>query len=312
MKLYKTSLMCLLLAALVYVCLGFGGETWVRPETLPEALWSLRWPRIVTALMIGAALSASGAALQALFGNPLADPSLIGTSSGAALGVVAMLAVGSVGIGIPIAAFAGAGGVCLFVLLSHHLFGGGRMGLLIIGFVISAFCAAIVSLIMFMSDDMVLRSASTWMMGSLANAGFVPIYYALIATVLGLVVLVAIGRQLDCLMLGEETAISMGINIQRTKILTVLGAAILTGAAVSLSGIIGFVGMMVPNVVARLYGGSRQKIMVLSSIVGAIFLLLVDSFAKAAAYPIDLPVGIVIAIFGAPFFLWLFLKVGHN
>ncbi len=311
-SLVKLGLSTVILAVLVYVCLGMGGDEWIRPEQLPIELWELRWPRIGTALLIGAALSCSGAALQALFGNPLADPSLIGTSSGAALGVVSMLAIGSVGIGIPIAAFIGASVVCLLVLLTHHLFGGGRVGLLVIGFVLSAFCGAIVNLIMFVSDDMVLRSATNWLMGSLANAGFIPIHYALIGAIIGLILLISLGRQLDCLMLGEETATSMGVNVNRTKILTIMGAAILTGAAVSLSGIIGFVGMMIPNVVSRVYGGSRQKIMIISSIIGAVFLLLVDTVARSVVYPVDVPVGIVIAIFGAPFFLWLFLKASRG
>ncbi len=307
-KWLRYSLFVALAALLVWLCLGVGLGSWTHPSDIPEALWGIRWPRIAVALMVGGALACSGAALQALFGNPLADPSLIGTSSGAALGVVLVLAFGLGGMGVPLAAFVGAVAACLFVLSTHHLFGGGRLGLLIIGFVVSAFCGAVVSLILFLSDDMVLRSATVWLAGSLAGAGFVPIYYALAVMVLGWLVLLWVGRDLDCLMLGEETALSMGVNLNRTKLVTVIGAALLTGAAVSLSGVIGFVGMMVPNVLAAVCGGGRGRLMVLSGIVGALFLLLIDSAARHVAYPIDLPVGIVISLLGAPFFLWLFLK----
>ena len=118
----------------------------------------------------------------------------------------------------------------------------------------------------------------------------------------------AIGRNLDILMLGTETAISMGVAVGRTRMWTVVGVALLTGAAVSLAGIIGFLGMMVPNVVARVKGGSRRRIILMSAWSGAIFLLVVDSFARWLSYPVDIPVGIVIALLGGPFFLWLFLQ----
>lgn len=293
---------------LSWFCLGLGMGGWQWPQSLDETTLGIRLPRVLVALIVGAALSASGAALQALFDNPLADPSLIGTSGGAALGVIAVLAFGWGAVTVPLAAFIGALLVCLLILTVHRLLGGGTLGLLVMGFVISAFCGALVSLILFMSDDMVLRSATNWLAGSLAESGFTSPRYALAVMVLGLGLLVVVGRRLDILMLGEETAISMGVAVGSTRMWTVVGAALLTGAAVSLAGIIGFLGMMVPNVVARCRGGSRRRIMVLSAWLGAIFLLLVDSVARWLSYPVDLPVGIVIALLGGPFFLWLFLQ----
>ncbi|WP_333614897.1 FecCD family ABC transporter permease [Psychrobacter sp.] len=309
---YKHSLYYLAAAAvtllLIWLALGIGFGDWSSPNHLDDTIWQLRYPRVVTALLVGMALSVSGAALQALFENPLADPSLIGTSGGAALGVVLVLALGFGGVGIPLAAFSGSVLVCLFILACHRFLGGGQMGLLILGFVISAFCAAVVSLILFMSDDMVLRSATNWLSGSMAEAGFVPLRYAIVSMILGLAILLPLGRQLDGLMLGEAAAKSLGIKVGLVRCLVVIASALLTGAAVSLAGVIGFIGMMVPNLLAILFGGGRMRLMIWSGWLGAILLLLIDGTARHVAYPVDVPVGIVLALLGGPFFIWLFVR----
>lgn len=188
----------------IYMGLGVGFGEWQPPHTMDESSWQIRYPRILTALLVGLCLSMSGASLQALFQNPLADPSLIGISGDAALGVVLVMALGLAHVSIPLAAFIGAMAVCLFILICHQLFGGGQIGLLILGFVISAFCGALVSLILFLSDDLVLRSATHWLSGSMAEAGFVPLTYVLPCIVIGLAILLALGRRLDILMLGEK------------------------------------------------------------------------------------------------------------
>lgn len=293
---------------LIWLALGVGFGEWSSPMGLDETIWQLRYPRIATALLVGMGLSVSGAALQALFENPLADPSLIGTSGGAALGVVLVLVLGISGVGVPLAAFSGSVIVCLFILAVHRLLGGGQMGLLILGFVISAFCAAIVSLILFMSNDMVLRSATNWLSGSMAEAGFVPLRYAVISMLAGLIILLPLGRQLDGLMLGETTAISLGIRVGAVRTLVVVASALLTGAAVSLAGVIGFIGMMIPNLLAIIFGGGRMRLMIWSGWLGAIFLLVIDAMARHIAYPVDVPVGIVLALIGGPFFIWLFIR----
>ena len=294
--------------ALVWLALGVGFGEWSNPMGLDETVWQLRYPRIATALLVGMALSVSGAALQALCENPLADPSLIGTAGGEALGVVLVLALGFTGVGVPLAAFLGSVIVCLFILAIHRFLGGGQMGLLILGFVISAFCAAIVSLVLFMSDDMVLRSATNWLSGSMAEAGFVPLRYALFSMLAGLIILLPMGRQLDGLMLGETTAMSLGIKVGRARTLVVIASALLTGAAVSLAGVIGFIGMMVPNLLAIIFGGGRMRLMIWSGWLGAVLLLVIDAMARHVAYPVDVPVGIVLALLGGPFFIWLFVR----
>lgn len=296
----------------VWVAMGVGFGEWSNPMQLDDTVWQLRYPRIATALLVGMALSVSGAALQALFENPLADPSLIGTSGGAALGVVLVLVFGISGVGVPLAAFLGSVIVCLFILAIHRFLGGGQMGLLILGFVISAFCAAVVSLMLFMSDDMVLRSATNWLSGSMAEAGFVPLRYALLSMLAGLVILLPMGRQLDGLMLGETTAMSLGIKVGRARTLVVIASALLTGAAVSLAGVIGFIGMMVPNLLAILFGGGRMRLMIWSGWLGAVLLLVIDSMARHIAYPVDVPVGIVLALLGGPFFIWLFMRSSRS
>ena len=308
MKPHTLTLCLLLTAAAVYLCCGIGFGAWESPLAMDETVRQIRLPRIYTALLVGAGLSASGAALQALFENPLADPSLIGTSSGAALGVIVLLALGGGTIGVPAAAFFGALGVCLLILAVHKLLGGGTLGLLVLGFVLSAFSGAVVSMILFLSDDLVLRSATTWLSGSLAEAGFSSPVAAIAVMLPGFLILLSAGRRLDVLMTGEDTAASMGVSVGALRVQTVIGAALMTGAAVSLSGIIGFLGMMIPNVLAQTIGGSRRKLITLSAWLGAVFLMVVDGVARWVTYPVDLPVGIIIALLGGPFFMYLFVK----
>ena len=308
MKPHTLTLCLLLTAAAVYLCCGIGFGAWESPLAMDETVRQIRLPRIYTALLVGAGLSASGAALQALFENPLADPSLIGTSGGAALGVIVLLALGGGAMGVPAAAFLGALGVCLLILAVHKLLGGGTLGLLVLGFVLSAFSGAVVSMILFLSDDLVLRSATTWLSGSLAEADFSSPVAAIAVMLPGFLILLSAGRRLDVLMTGEDTASSMGVSVGALRVQTVIGAALMTGAAVSLSGIIGFLGMMIPNVLAQTVGGSRRKLIALSAWLGAVFLMVVDGAARWLTYPVDLPVGIVIALLGGPFFMYLFIK----
>ncbi|WP_165087715.1 FecCD family ABC transporter permease [Neisseria yangbaofengii] len=308
MKPHTLILNILLTLAAIYLCSGIGFGEWQSPLLMDETVQQIRLPRIYTALLVGAGLAASGAALQALFENPLADPGLIGTSGGAALGVIIVLAFGGGVISVPMAAFLGALGVCLLILAAHHLFGGGTLGLLVLGFVLSAFSAAIVSLILFLSDDMVLRSATTWLSGSLAESGFTSPLSALMPMAAGFIILLFCSNRLDVLMTGEDTAVSMGVSVAAVRLQTVTGAALMTGAAVSLAGIIGFLGMMIPNVLAQTVGGRRSKLIALSAWFGAVFLLVIDGAARWLTYPVDVPAGIVIALLGGPFFLYLFIK----
>ncbi len=285
---------------------GLGGGSWHWPDWQDPMVHGLRVPRVLTALLVGAALAASGAALQALFRNPLADPGLIGTASGAALGVILLLFCGGVGgLSVPLAAFAGGLAVTQLIVLLNGLVRGGETGLLLIGLVVGACCAALTSLLLFLSDDLTLRGAMAWLAGNLGEAGFASLGSAGFIILLGLALLLAVGRQLDALLLGEESAQALGIDVTRTRLLTTLGAALAVGAAVSLSGVIGFIGMMVPNALSLLLGGTRRQLIVRSAWVGGLFLLLIDSAARSVVYPVDLPAGLLAAFTGPPFFIWL-------
>lgn len=288
------------------ISLMANGDGWSLPDFSDPLLVNLRIPRMLTAALVGAALAASGAALQALFRNPLADPALIGTSSGAALGVVCVIALGLGSFGLPIAAFVGALLTTLLLIVLAQLLNAGILGLLLMGLVLGAFVGAITSLLMFLSDDLTLRAAMSWLAGNVSGASEASLGFAaalIFAAVLGLILL---GRDLDCLTLGEEQARGLGLSPHRTRVFVVCAAALATGAAVSISGIISFIGMMVPNALALIFGGTRRRLIMLSAWVGAIFLMMMDLIARTIAWPIDLPVGLLAAFTGPPFFLWLF------
>ncbi|MFC4489095.1 FecCD family ABC transporter permease [Chromobacterium aquaticum] len=290
------------------LALSSGGNGLAWPDFSDPLLTQLRLPRIAAALGVGAALAASGAALQALFRNPLADPGLIGTSSGAALAVVSMLAIGAAGLSLPLAAFGGGLLATWLILLLARLVRGGLAGLLLMGLVVGAFCGAITSLMIFMSDDLTLRAATSWLAGNLSSATSERLLACLGVAGLGLLILAAVGRDLDCLLLGEDAAQSLGIDVRRTRRLTAVGAALATGGAVALSGVIGFVGMMIPNALALVLGGCRRRLILLSAWAGALFLLAVDTLARTIVWPIDLPVGLMAAFAGPPFFVWVFRR----
>ncbi len=295
-------------AFIALLCLGLGGGHWASPALDDPLVRELRLPRVLAALLTGAALAAAGSALQALFRNRLADPGLIGTSSGAALGVISALALGMGGLVLPASAFAGGLAVTLLVLTLNTLLRGGLTGLLILGIVCSAFCGAVVSLILFLSDDLALRSAMTWLSGSLSEARSEILPGATLAMLPGFALLSWVSRDLDTLSLGDDSARTLGIKVGRLQLACAISAALLTGAAVSLAGIIGFVGMMVPNAVSLLAHGSRRTLLMLSTLGGALFLLLADTIARESLYPLDLPAGLIAGFAGPPFFFWLFLR----
>ncbi|MCL6262364.1 iron ABC transporter permease [Craterilacuibacter sp. RT1T] len=301
----------LLLAAtllLPLLALASQGDALAWPDLSDPLTQALRLPRIATALLVGAALAASGAALQALFRNPLADPGLIGTSGGAALAVVAVLALGWHTLPLPLAAFAGGLAATWLILALTRLVRGGLAGLLLMGLVVGAFCGALISLLLFLSDDLTLRAASAWLAGNLAAATPERLGACALVALTGIALLLWIARDLDCLLLGEDAARALGVDVVRTRHLAAIGAALATGGAVALSGVIGFVGMMVPNLVAVLVGGCRRRMILLSAWGGALFLLAADTLARTIVWPIDIPVGLIAAFAGPPFFVWLFAR----
>jgi iron complex transport system permease protein len=270
----------------------------------------LRLPRALTAALVGAALATSGATFQALLRNPLAEPYILGVSGGAAVGAVTAIVLGwarTAAWAVPVAAFVGAIGAVLLVL--RIAAGVGRAldtrVLLLAGVVVGAFFNACILLALTLSDAESFRSAIFWMMGSVSGAtwrgsGIFALYF-----VPAIALLLALARPLNLMSVGEDTAAYLGTRVERTKLLAYGTASLLTAAAVAVAGIIGFVGLIVPHMIRLLWGGNHRFLLPASALLGAAFLVLADMIARIAAAPTELPVGVVTAFVGVPFFVWL-------
>ncbi len=288
--------------------LGFGQLLGLEPlSILRDAMvWELRLPRVLTAACVGAGLAVSGAIMQSLTRNPLADPYLLGLSSGASLGAVLVLLLG-VGVLLPVAAFVGA-----VAALAASLTLAGSLGQLtptrtvLAGLAVSQLCAAVTSFIIFWSaSGDSYREVLAWLMGSVGSATWQSVAIAGVALVALGVPLVATGNVLDAFTFGDDSARSLGINASRWRWGLLLAVALLTGAMVSVSGSIGFVGLIVPHVVRLIAGSGHRFLLPASALVGAIFLIWADTLARTVFEPRELPVGIVTAIVGAPVFAFV-------
>ncbi len=264
-------------------------------------------PRPITACLVGAALGAAGAGFQGLFRNPLAEPFIIGASSGAALGATLSIALGTQYLLLGNALPAMAGSVAVVAIV----FGIGSVGrqtsalsLLLAGVAISSMVNAFVSLLMFLNDDKVVVILS-WLMGSLADNDWNSVRTTLVLFALSLMILISLSRQLDAFALGDVASQSLGLNLSAFRFWVVAGCSIATAAAVSASGIIGFIGLIAPHISRRLIGTQHAVLIPMSGVVGAIILLLADDIARTVVSPSELPVGIVTALLGCPFFLYL-------
>jgi heme transport system permease protein len=292
-------------------------------------LWSIRLPRIAMAIIVGGLLAASGAVLQGMFRNPLADPALVGVSNGAAFASAAMIVVGdryiaSAGAGssiqalsiqalpveaLPLAAFAGAlaATMILYRIATHE----GRTSIamfLLGGLAMAALANAGLGLLVFLADDRQLRDINFWLLGSLGGATWPKVGASLpFLAAIGLA-MPFISRGLDLLVLGETEAFHAGIEVERLKRICIVLVAAATGAAVSVSGVIGFVGLLVPHLLRLVIGPSHRLLLPAAVLLGAVLLVVADTFARTLAAPAELPIGIVTATIGAPFFLYLLLR----
>jgi iron complex transport system permease protein len=270
----------------------------------------LRVPRSVLAALVGGSLAAAGATFQALLRNPLAEPYVLGVSGGAAVGAVAVVALGvaqHTPAAVPAAAFAGAAAAMLLVLriaASVQQALDTRI-LLLAGVVVGAFFNACILLALTFADPESFRSAIFWMMGSFSGATWGQVGILAAAAAPALAVLLALSRPLDLLGVGEETAAYLGVRVEGAKLAAYGTASLLTGAAVAAAGVIGFVGLIVPHVVRMLWGGGHRFLLPASVLLGAAFLVLADALARVAARPAELPIGVVTAFVGVPFFVWL-------
>lgn len=273
-------------------------------------LFQLRAPRTLLLILVGASLAGSGSAYQGLFRNPLADPFMIGVSSGAGAGAVIAMSIqwpySTLGlIAVPLAAFAGA---ILAVLVVTQLARVGKTipttNLILAGVSVSAFASALTSLLMINSTGE-LRRAIVWLMGGSTLTGWNPVLGVVPYAVIGLVALLVMAHPLNVLQFGDEQAQQLGIHVQKTRLIIITAATLATAAAVAFAGVIGFVGLVIPHVVRMLWGGDYRRLLPLSMICGASLLLVTDVVARTIIAPQEIPVGIITALLGAPFFLWV-------
>ncbi|WP_241236261.1 FecCD family ABC transporter permease [Brevibacillus marinus] len=272
----------------------------------------VRLPRVLVAALVGAALAVSGAVMQALFRNPMADPGIIGVSSGGSLGAVIAIYLGLAHLHyllVPAAAFGGALAAAFFVYLLATGRGLTPMGtLLLAGIAVSSFLSATTSLILSFSQENVMREILFWMMGGLAARGWAHVTMIALPVLGGVAMLCCYARYLNILLLGDESAQSLGVQAQRTRTVLLAVSSLVTGAAVSVSGVIAFVGLVVPHIIRILIGPDHRLLLPVCAFGGAIFLIAADLFARMAIRPAELQVGIVTAFVGAPFFLYLLRK----
>lgn len=284
------------------------------PRDVADAvIVDIRLPRVVLAALVGACLSLAGVLYQALFRNPLADPYILGVSSGAGLGAIIVIVGTSTAtawryLGVPLGAFIGALlTITLVVRLASYR---GRLdtaSLLLAGVAISYTLAAITSFIMVLSRES-MASVVFWMMGGLTSASWE--YVAVIAPMLALGAIVPFthARELNLMLLGDTRASELGVDVERFKRLVLMAGSLLTAAAVSVSGLIGFVGLMTPHAVRLMLGPDHRLLVPASLLGGAIVMVLADLIARTVLAPVEIPVGIVTALFGGPFFVWLLVR----
>ena len=292
------------------------GLTGQKLEGLEIIVWNLRLPRVVFGALVGSSLAACGAAFQGLFRNPLADPYLMGSASGAALGVtIAVFVTGTASAGfaaglfssssqlVPVLAFVGAlGAVMLTLTLSR--FARGANALILSGVIVGGILTSVSTYIQLHDTDR-MRAVFSWTLGNLSLAGWQEVLNVLPYTLFGLVALMLLARALDALQLGEDTASTLGLNVDRIKLFTVMAASLVTAAAVSFAGIIGFVGLVAPHAMRRLGVANHRVLIPASSLAGASLLVLADLGARVLTRPAELPVGVVTTIVGGVFFLML-------
>lgn len=279
----------------------------------------IRLPRIVMGMLIGAALAVSGAVMQGLFRNPLADPGLVGVSSGAGLGAISVIVLGGSILApltamlglltLPLAAFGG--GLLTTLVLYRVATRQGRTSvatMLLAGIALAALAGALTGLLTYIADDRQLRDMTFWGLGSLAGATWSKIISAGPIILIVLIVVPFLARGLNALALGEASANHLGVHVQRVKNIAIVSVAAAVGASVAVSGGIGFVGIVVPHILRLTIGPDHRYLLPCSALLGATLLLLADAFSRTIVAPAELPIGIVTATFGAPFFLWILLR----
>jgi len=281
-------------------------------------LTEIRLPRVILSGLAGASLGISGAALQGLFRNPLADPGLIGVSAGAALGATLMIVLGgdifsqySLGVFfIPLAAIAGSSLVILMLYFMTKGFGyEGVTYMLLVGIAINAIAGVGIGILTYISSDSELRSLTFWTMGSFGGVTWPLLMPVILIIALAIIIMIPYSRQLDLLQLGEPEAFRLGVDVQKLKYTIILTCAASVGASVALSGMIGFVGLIVPHLTRLLGGVNHNYVLPGSALMGAALMIIADLIARIIIQPAELPIGLITSAIGSPFFLWLIFKI---
>ena len=280
-----------------------------RDDLIEQTLWQIRFPRVVMSLLVGATLAIAGAVMQAVFGNPLAEPGVVGVSSGAALGAAAAITFGLSFLGgWTIAAFAFLGGLAATLLVYGTARAQGRtetVTLLLTGVAINAFAGAGLALITFLGDTQSREEIVFWQLGSINGSRWNEVVIVCVVGACAAAIVVSLARSYDLLALGDRTASHLGIKVERLRIVSVVLVALLTGVGVAFVGIISFVGLVVPHLVRMLLGPAHRMLFAASILGGAALLVWADLLARTLVSASDLPIGMLTSLVGGPFFYWL-------
>jgi len=314
-------LMTLLLVSLTLFATTLGAmplplaSLWPPGDEVLRHIWlTIRLPRVLLALLVGAALALSGCVMQGLFRNPLADPGLLGVSSGAALAVACWLVLplsvpALVALYAPmLAAFIGSIAVMVVIFILSQANEGSLSRLLLVGIAINALCGALVGVLAWISNDTQLRQLSLWGMGSLGQAEWPTLLVAATLIFPASLIIWLMASRLNLLQLGDEEAHYLGINVRAVQRLLLLCSALLVASSVAISGVIGFIGLVVPHLIRMWLGPDHRALVPGSLLAGAILLLLADTLARTVAAPAEMPVGLLTSMLGAPWFLWLIFR----
>ncbi len=297
-----------------------GIETGVSFSRGQEAvLLSIRIPRVMMGMLVGATLGMGGAAIQGLFRNPLAEPGLIGTSGGAAMAAVVAIvftgalfgeaAPGLVVWTVPVAAFAGSLAVTWMIYRLSRFMGRVQVAtMLLAGIAVNALAFAVMGLAMFLADDSQLRTITFWSLGSLAGASWETLLVVGPLMLAALLALPAMARPMDASALGEAEASHLGIDVESVRRWTILLVALAVGAATAMTGMVGFIGLVAPHMLRLLIGPAHRLLLPGSALLGALLIVGADLLARTVAAPAEMPLGVVTALLGAPYFLWLLLR----
>ena len=289
--------------------LGIANPWAPSDQVIESTLWVVRFPRVAMALMVGAGLAVAGAVMQAVFGNPLAEPGVVGVSAGAALGAATAIVLGLAAYGDGfIALLAFAGGLLATMLVYLVSRANGRtevVTLLLTGIAVNAFAGAGLAFVLFSASSANREQIVFWQLGSLGGSLWREVLVVAVVVVPGVIVATLLGRRFDVLALGERNARHLGIDVERLRIVSVVIVALLTGVAVAFVGIIAFVGLVVPHLVRMLLGPSHRVLVVTSAFAGALLMVVADLLARTLVGGTELPIGLLTSLVGGPFFFFL-------